>query len=106
MNLWARCAKRYSGPAKTSQNVRFRFERPRGTVKNSLIVSIDPGGRILVAAGIVDMSVRDGDNVRHVPAALTVFRIGADGKLTIARKYDVELGGKFQWWTGFVELPA
>jgi hypothetical protein len=58
MNLWARCAKRYSGPAKTSQNVRFRFERPRGTVKNSLIVSIDPGGRILVAAGVVDMSVR------------------------------------------------
>lgn len=64
--------------------------------------SIDPSGRILVAASIVDMSVRDGDNVRHVPAALTVFRIGGDGKLSFARKYDVELGGKFQWWTGFV----
>jgi hypothetical protein len=50
------------------------------------------------------MNVRDGDNVRHFPAALTVFRIGEDGKLTIARKYDVELGGKFQWWTGFVGL--
>jgi 6-phosphogluconolactonase len=66
--------------------------------------SIDPGGRIMVAASIVDMNVRDGDNVRHVPAALTVFRIGEDGKLTFARKYDVELGGKFQWWTGFVGL--
>jgi 6-phosphogluconolactonase (cycloisomerase 2 family) len=68
--------------------------------------SIDPSGRILVAASIVDMSVRDGDNVRHVPAALTVFRIGGDGKLSFVRKYDVELGGKFQWWTGFVGLPA
>jgi hypothetical protein len=48
--------------------------------------------------------VRDGDNVRHVPAALTVFRVGEDGKLTFARKYDVELGGKFQWWTGLVRL--
>ena len=68
--------------------------------------SVDPSGRILVAASIVDMSVRDGDNVRYVPAALTVFRIGGDGKLTFARKYDVELGGKFQWWTGFVGLAG
>jgi 6-phosphogluconolactonase len=68
--------------------------------------SIDPSGRILVAASIVDMSVRDGENVRRVPAALTVFRIGADGKLSLARKYDVELGGKFQWWTGFMGLSA
>ena len=68
--------------------------------------SIDPSGRILVAASIVDMSVRDGDNVRHVPAGLTIFRIGADGKLSFVRKYDVELGGKFQWWTGFVGLSA
>ena len=68
--------------------------------------SVDPSGRILVAASIVDMSVRDGEKVRYVPAALTVFRIGNDGRLTFARKYDVELGGKFQWWTGFVGLPA
>ena len=66
--------------------------------------SIDPSGKIMVAASIVDMSVREGDNVRHVPAALTVFRIGDDGKLTFVRKYDVELDGKFQWWAGFVGL--
>jgi len=66
--------------------------------------SIDASGRILVAASIVAMDVRDGDNVRHVPAALTVFRVGEDGKLTFARKYDVEVGGKFQWSTGFVRL--
>jgi 6-phosphogluconolactonase len=68
--------------------------------------SIDPSGRIMVAASIVDMSVREGDNVRYVPAALTVFRIGSDGRLSFVRKYDVELGGKFQWWTGFVGLAA
>lgn len=64
--------------------------------------SIDPSGRMMVAASIMEMSVRDGNDVRHVPAALTVFRIGDDGKLAFVRKYDVELGGKFQWWSGFV----
>jgi 6-phosphogluconolactonase (cycloisomerase 2 family) len=66
--------------------------------------SIDPTGRMLVASSIVDMNVRDGNNVRHVPAAMTAFRIGDDGKLTFVRKVDVGLGGKFQWWTGFVSL--
>ena len=64
--------------------------------------SIDPSGRMLVAASIVDMNVREGNSVRYVPAGLTVFRIGDDGKLSLVRKYDVELAGKFQWWTGFV----
>ncbi len=66
--------------------------------------SIDPSGRLMVAASIDDMRVRDGNKVRHVPAALTVFRIGADGRLTFGGKYDVELGGKFQWWTGLVDV--
>jgi 6-phosphogluconolactonase len=68
--------------------------------------SIDPSGRILVAASIADMLVRDGNDIRHVPAALSVFRIAEDGRLQFVRKYDVELGGKFQWWSGFVGLPA
>ena len=50
------------------------------------------------------MNVRDGNNVRYVPAAMTVFRIGGDGKLTFVRAYDVKLGNKFQWWSGFMGL--
>ena len=68
--------------------------------------SIDPSGRILVAASIVDMLVRDGDATRRVPAALSVFRIADDGTLQFIRKYDVDLGGKFQWWSGLVGRPA
>ena len=68
--------------------------------------TIDPSGQVLVAASIVDMRVRDGNNVHHVPAGLSVFRIGADGKLVFVRKFDVELGGKFQWWAGIVSLQA
>jgi 6-phosphogluconolactonase (cycloisomerase 2 family) len=66
--------------------------------------SIDPSGRLLVAASIRDMWTRTGDNVRLAPAAMSVFRIREDGKLEFARKYDVELNGKLQWWTGMMGL--
>ena len=66
--------------------------------------SIDPSGRLLVAANIVDMRVRDGNNVSYVPAALSVFRIGADGKLEFVRKYDVDIGDKIMFWMGMVAL--
>ncbi|MES3022814.1 MAG: beta-propeller fold lactonase family protein [Pseudomonadota bacterium] len=66
--------------------------------------SIDPSGRLLVAATIVDMMVRDGDDVRRVPCALSVFRIAADGRLTFVRKYDLEVRGQAQLWVGMMEL--
>lgn len=64
--------------------------------------AIDPAGRMLVAASIIPMDVREGDSVRHVPAALTVFRMGGDGKLTYVRKYDVATDGKTQFWMGMM----
>jgi len=70
---------------------------------------IDPSGRLLVTANIRDMWVKandSGNDVRLAPTALTVFRIGDDGKLTFARKYDIESGGKLQWWAGIMGLPA
>jgi len=51
---------------------------------------------LLVAASISDMRVREGSDARRVAAALSVFRIAADGKLDYVRRYDAELGGKIQ----------
>ena len=39
-----------------------------------------------------------------MPAGITVFRIGDDGKLTLARKYDVDVGQAQQFWSGMVTL--
>ena len=70
-------------------------------------LGIDPSGRLLVTANIRDMWVRESnDGIRAAPTALTVFRIGDDGKLTFARKYDMESGGKLQWLAGMMGLPA
>ena len=66
---------------------------------------IDPSGRMLVAASIASAPVREGERIVTVPAALTVFRIGDDGKLAFVRKYDIDTGAARQFWTGMVTLP-
>lgn len=66
--------------------------------------AIDPAGRMLVAASIRAVAVRDGAAIRTVPAGLSVFRIGADGRLDFMRKYDVDTGAATQWWSGMVPL--
>jgi hypothetical protein len=59
---------------------------------------IDPTGRLLVVASI--MAAEDGT----LPAGITVMRIGADGRLSFARKYDVDVGNAQQFWSGMVTL--
>ena len=64
--------------------------------------AIDPSGRLLIAASIQPIALREGTTL---PAALVLYRVGADGKLTFARKYDVDTGRFMQFWTGIVTLP-
>jgi 6-phosphogluconolactonase len=64
----------------------------------------DPSARVLVAASQVALPVRDGGAVKTLSAGLSVFRIGGDGKLDFARKYDVDVGNKNQFWSGMVPL--
>ena len=67
--------------------------------------SFDASGRILVAGSLVPIAVRQGDKVSVIPAALSVFRVGQDGKLTFVRKYDVDTGTNLtQWWSGMVPM--
>lgn len=66
---------------------------------------IDPSGKLLVAAHIMGLPVRDGSAIRMVPACLSVFRIGSDGRLDFVRKYDVEVGNRQMFWMGMI-APA
>lgn len=63
---------------------------------------IDPTGRLLVAAHIIGLPVREGGAIHDRPACLSVFRIAADGTLQFARKYDVEVGDRTMFWMGMV----
>src|SRR5262249_31848426 len=67
---------------------------------------IDPSGRLLVAEHNLPVDIREDDQVKNVPAGLSVFRIGDDGKLTFVRAYDVDVGDKTMFWMGMVPLPT
>ncbi|MBV8735673.1 MAG: beta-propeller fold lactonase family protein [Alphaproteobacteria bacterium] len=62
---------------------------------------IDPSGRLLVAAHIIGLPVREGV-VRTVPACLSLFRISDDGKPDFVRKYDIDVGNQQMFWMGMV----
>jgi 6-phosphogluconolactonase len=68
--------------------------------------SIDPDGRILIAASILPVARPDGTTIA---AGLTLFRINTDmatdGRLTFVRKDDVDVGAAQQFWSGMVTLP-
>ena len=66
--------------------------------------SLDPSGKMLVAATIQTALVRDGDEVKTVPANLATFHVGPDGKLTFAHNYEVDTGEAMQFWSGMVAL--
>ena len=50
------------------------------------------------------MNVLENGIVQEVPARLSLFHIGDDGKLNFRRSYDVDVGGKFMWWMGMMGL--
>ena len=64
--------------------------------------SIHPGGSLLVAAGIQSMWVAEEGGLQEVPAALCLYRVGTDGRLTLAGKRDVDTSEGPQWWSGFL----
>jgi len=66
--------------------------------------AVDPSGRLLIAASIQPIAVREETGVSTLAAARVVYRIGNDGKLAFVRKYDVDTGKAMQFWSGMVTL--
>lgn len=67
--------------------------------------AIDPTGRILIAASVWAMPMREGKDVTTLPAGIVMYRIGGDGKLAFVRKYEIEASvKKQQFWAGMVTL--
>jgi 6-phosphogluconolactonase (cycloisomerase 2 family) len=66
--------------------------------------SFDANGQILVAGSLAPIALREGERIKIIPAALSVFRVGQDGKLSFVRKYDLDTGNLTQWWSGMVPM--
>jgi 6-phosphogluconolactonase len=66
--------------------------------------NVDPSGKLLIAAPLWAMPMRDGNTVS---AGLVLYHVGSDGKLTFARKYDIDADEKKQqFWAGMVTLAS
>jgi 6-phosphogluconolactonase len=65
---------------------------------------IDPSGRLLVAASIRPLAVRDGNTIGTLTAGIMIYRIAGDGTLTFVRKYDVDTARGQQFWSAMVTL--
>jgi 6-phosphogluconolactonase len=73
------------------QNIDTRGFQPR-------TFALDSSGNFLAVANQSAM--------KTVPASLALFRVGSDGKLQFARKYDMETSAsRSLYWTGIVSLP-
>jgi hypothetical protein len=66
--------------------------------------AIDPSARLLVAASITPLPIREGNSIGTLTAGISVMRIGSDGKLSFVRKYDVDTAKGQQFWSGMVTL--
>jgi 6-phosphogluconolactonase (cycloisomerase 2 family) len=66
--------------------------------------SFDASGRMLTVGLLVPVALRQGEKITVIPAGLTTFKVGQDGKLEFARKYDIDTGRYTQWWSGAVAL--
>jgi 6-phosphogluconolactonase (cycloisomerase 2 family) len=66
--------------------------------------ALDTSSKILVVGSLAPTAVRENGKVVDIPAGLTVFRVGPDGKLDFVRKYDLDVGKMTQWWSGMIPL--
>jgi hypothetical protein len=62
--------------------------------------SIDPSGRLLLVGHVTATRMARDGAVVDIPANVTLFRIGQDGRLTHAGRLDLENGVEKCWWTG------
>jgi 6-phosphogluconolactonase (cycloisomerase 2 family) len=66
--------------------------------------ALDPSARMLVVTDNEPKLVRDGTGFKTIPANISTFHVGADGRLSFASNSEIETGGEYQFWSGMVAV--
>jgi len=66
--------------------------------------ALDPGARMLAVVNNEPKLVRDGTGFKTIPANISTFKVGADGKLTFASNVELDTGDQYQFWSGMVTV--
>lgn len=64
--------------------------------------ALDPSGRLLVAGSLANMWVKEGEEMRFVPAGLSLFGVAPDGRLTFLRKIDMPGADQQLMWVHMI----
>lgn len=87
---------------RTGEPTPIQHEDVRGVYPRTF--ALDPTARMLVATDVEPRLVRDGSGFKTIPANISTFRVGNDGKLTFANNYETDTGGQLQFWSGMVAV--
>ena len=66
--------------------------------------TIDPAGKVLVAAATTPLLVQEGSGVRTVSAGFSIFKILPNGTLDFVRKIDVDTSHGILFWCGLLTM--
>lgn len=66
-------------------------------------MALPPDGRTLIASSTLPGKIRTQGRLETVPAALTLYDIEDDGRLTFKSKLDVDTQGETMFWSGVVQ---
>ena len=66
--------------------------------------TIDPAGKVLVAAATTPLLVQEGRGVRNVSAGFSIFKILPNGTLDFVRKIDVDTSHGILFWCGLLTM--
>ena len=66
-------------------------------------MALPPDGQTLIAANTLPGRIRTQGRVETVPAALTLYDVEDDGRLTFRSKLDVDTRGETMFWCGVVQ---
>jgi 6-phosphogluconolactonase len=66
--------------------------------------AFDPSARMLAVTTVEPKLARDPLGVITVPANISAYKVGSDGKLTFTNLYEIDTAGQLQFWSGMVSV--
>lgn len=66
--------------------------------------ALDPTGRMLVVTDVEPKLSRDAFGLSTIPANISSFKVGSDGKLAFTNNYEIDTAGQLQFWSGMVSV--
>ncbi len=86
----------------TGEPTAIQHEDVRGIYPRTF--ALDPSARMLAVTDVEWRFARDAFGISTVPANISTFKVGDDGKLTFTNNYEVDTRQGMQFWSGMVSV--